>query len=270
MPDWSREYFERGYAQRWGLPPPSDHVRLEAGCLWDLLQLTPSARVIDIGCGHGRHALALAERGADVAGIDFAVALLVRARHLAADLRIQARWIRGDMRRLPLRSECVGAAVLMDAFGFFETEEENEAVLREAARVLIAGGRLGLKVVNGGHLLDAFRETDRQERDGAVITISRTLTSRPARMKERISVSGIRGDGEYERRQRLYRVEELRAALERVGFSVVGALASPDGTAFEPATSPTMWIVGQRRGANGALRPAGASQRSTDGMEGRT
>ena len=153
------------------------------------------------------------------------------------------------MRRLPFRSECAGAAIVMDAFGFFDTEEEHEAVLREAARVVTAGGRLVLKVVNGGPVLDAFRETDHEERDGTVVSVSRTLTFDPPRMTERISVSGSRGQGEYQRRQRLYRVEELRAALEHAGFAVVGVFARPDGTPFEPTVSSTMWIVGQRCGA---------------------
>jgi hypothetical protein len=137
----------------------------------------------------------------------------------------------------------------MDAFGFFDTDDENEAVLREAARVLTSGGRLGLKVVNGGHVLDTFREVDLEERDGTVASVSRTLTFGPPRMTERIRVSGSRGTGEYERRQRLYRLEELRAALERVGLSFVGAFANPDGSRFEP-TSPAMWIVAERRDAS--------------------
>jgi SAM-dependent methyltransferase len=248
MSDWALEYFEHGYAQRWGLPPPSDHVRLEVGGLWHLLQLAPNSRVVDIGCGHGRHALALADHGVEVIGVDFAVALLNRARDLAADLRLRARWIRGDMRLLPLRSESVTAALLMEAFGFFDTEDENKAVLREAARVLTTGGRLGLKVVNGGPILDAFRDKDREERDGTVVAVSRTLTFGPPRMTERISVSGSRGSGEYERRQRLYRVDELRSVLEGVGLAVAGVFASPDGERFEPTTSPALWIVAQRLG----------------------
>jgi SAM-dependent methyltransferase len=246
MPDWTREYFERGYAQRWGLPAPSDHVRLEANGLCTLLELSSTSRVIDIGCGHGRHAVALAECGLDVIGLDFAVALLNRARQVATERRTSVRWIRGDMRRLPFRSECAGAVIVMDAYGFFETEEENEAVLREAARVLTPGGRLGLKILNGGPVIHNFRERDREERDGTVVSVSRTLTRDPPRMTESISVSGSRGHGEYERRQRLYGVEELRAAVEHAGLAVVGVFARPDGTPFEPTVSPTMWIAGQR------------------------
>jgi SAM-dependent methyltransferase len=246
MPDWTDDYFERGYAQRWGLRAPTDQVRAEARGLWDLLHLTPAARVVDVGCGHGRHALALAERGADVIGIDAAVALLARARDLSTELRAEVRWIRGDMRRLPLRSGCAGAAVLMDAFGFFDTEEEQEAVLREAARVLATGGRLALKVVNGGFVLADFRDTGREERDGVVVSISNTLTFGPPRMTQRISVTGSRGDGEYERRQRLYHVEELGSALTRAGFAVVDVFAGPDGAVFDPNASSTIWMIGQR------------------------
>src|SRR5688572_17666457 len=248
MQDWTHEYFERGYAQRWGLPAPSDRVKLETAGLWTLLQLSAASRVLDIGCGHGRHALALAERGADVTGLDFAVALLDRARLLGLERRTRVRWIRGDMRRLPFQSGCAGAAIVMDAFGFFDTEEQHEVVLREAARVVTAGGRLVLKVMNGGPVIDTFRETDREERDGVLVSIASTLTFDPPRMTQRISVSGRRGQGEYERRQRLYRVDEVRAALEHAGFGVAGVFASPDGAPFEPTSSSTMWIVGQRSG----------------------
>ena len=153
------------------------------------------------------------------------------------------------MRRLPFRSECANAAIMMDAFGFFDTEEEHDAALREAARVLTIGGRLVLKVVNGRPILDTFRESDRQERDGVVISVSNALTIDPPRMTQRISISGRQGPEEYERRQRLYQVEELCDALEHVGFAIVGVFASPDGAAFEPTVSSTIWVVGQRSGA---------------------
>jgi hypothetical protein len=68
-------------------------------------------------------------------------------------------------------------------------------------------------------------------------------------MTERIHVRGRCGNGEYERRQRLYRVEELHAALEQVRLSVAGVFASSDCAPFEPLASPTMWIVAQCRGA---------------------
>ena len=63
---------------------------------------------------------------------------------------------------------------------------------------------------------------------------------------QRIKVSGKHGQGEYERRQRLYRGEELRAALERAGFSAVDVFANPDRTPFEPGVSPAAWLIAQQ------------------------
>jgi SAM-dependent methyltransferase len=248
--DWTRTYFECGYAQRWGLAPPNDRVRAEAAALWTLLRLSPGDGIVDIGCGHGRHAVVLAEHGAEVTGIDASAALLDRARQIAADSRGQVRWIRGDMRRLPIRSRSVAAALMMDAFGFFETDDENHAVLREAARIVRPAGRFAMKVVNGGLVLDSFRETDTQERDGVIVSVRRTLTRPPALMTERITIGGSRGDGEYERRQRLYRARELQAAFEAAGFSTSELFGNADGAPFVAATADAIWIVGYRTGVD--------------------
>ena len=65
-------------------------------------------------------------------------------------------------------------------------------------------------------------------------------------MTERLHIVSPDGHDDYERRQRLYRVDELTAALERAGFSVTGVFAGPDGTPFDPASSRTMWVVAGR------------------------
>jgi hypothetical protein len=150
------------------------------------------------------------------------------------------------MRRLPFQPAGADAAVVMDAFGFFDTEDEHAAVLREAARVVTGGGSLLLKVVNGAPVRDGFRATEREERDGVVVSVSNSLAAGPPRLIQRIEVSGSRGHGVYERRQRLYHVEELRAAAERAGFEVASMFASHESAPFEPRTSSTLWMVGRR------------------------
>jgi hypothetical protein len=54
MPEWAPEYFERGYAQRWGLQPVTDRIRSEISGLWNCLQLDAGAGLVDLGCG-GAH-----------------------------------------------------------------------------------------------------------------------------------------------------------------------------------------------------------------------
>lgn len=243
MAEWIGEYFERGYAQRWGLEPPSGATYEEVRCLSELLQLGPGDRLLDIGCGHGRHAVAFGDRGVCVTGLDGSAALLHRARDLADRSGVAVAWVRGDMRRLPFRPRRFQAAILFDAFGFFAAEEEHESALREAARVLGPGGRLGLKVVNAEPILANFQSIGHEERAGAIVEISRTLTRDPPRVTERIVISGVRGDGRYERRQRLYRIGDLSVALQSAGLAMTAVLANSLGAAFDPAVSAAMLLI---------------------------
>ena len=104
-PGWARTYFDRGYGQRWGLHPPNDQIRSESAGIWKLLKLAPGMRVADIGCGHGRHPLAIADLGARAIGVDASVALLSRARELSAKTGVSVDWVRADMRSLPFRGD---------------------------------------------------------------------------------------------------------------------------------------------------------------------
>lgn len=246
MPEWMREYFERGYGQRFALDPPSTVTRADVDCFWRLLCLKTDDPLLDIGCGHGRYAIAFQQRGGVVTGLDLAATLLGRAHRLARDAGVAASWVRGDMRRLPFVPQSFQAAVSLDAFGFFESEEENAAVLREVARVLTPAGRLILKVVNAEPLIAHFRPTDREERAGTLLEISRALTRNPAWLIERITIRSAEGGGHYQRRQRLYCAEEISALLRSADLIVKDVVSSPRGDKFEPHQSPSMVVVGER------------------------
>ena len=114
----------------------------------------------------------------------------------------------------------------------------------KAGRVLRVGGHLAVKVVNATFVLADFRATERQERDGTVIDVVNTLSVDPPRLLQRLHISGSDGAPAYERQQRLYRADEICAALETAGINVTDVLADPQGTAFDPQTTPSVWIFG--------------------------
>lgn len=68
---WWKDFF-RGPWEQVQLPGyPEQRTSAEVAFTIDALQLRSGARILDIPCGEGRHAIELAQRGFDVMGIDF-------------------------------------------------------------------------------------------------------------------------------------------------------------------------------------------------------
>lgn len=110
-----------------------------------LRALRPQAgeRAADVGTGTGHTALALAERGLEVVGVDPTPAMLEEARRLAArrGLAGRIRWCTGDADHLPLGDGAVDLVTCRRAAHHFP---DVGHALAEMARVLRPGGRLGV------------------------------------------------------------------------------------------------------------------------------
>lgn len=95
-------------------------------------------RVLDLGCGSGRHAEELARRGLDVVGVDRSAAMLLLARKRVPD----ARFVEGDMQTVELDDQFDAVAILFAALGYQTTIEGILAALRTARRHSKPGGLL--------------------------------------------------------------------------------------------------------------------------------
>src|SRR5438552_16689581 len=103
----------------------------EVGFLVDALHLRPGHRVLDVGCGPGRHAHALARRGIEVVGVDISQRFVDIANDSAPP---GASFVRGDARDLYYDREFDAAISLCQgAFGLLGGDHE-ERVLASMAR----------------------------------------------------------------------------------------------------------------------------------------
>jgi len=123
-------------------------VSATAGLLGDLLDLEPGMTVLDLACGHGALANALAARGCQVTGLDSSAVFLDRARADASAMGVEVDYVEGDMRALPDWTDRFDRLVnWTSAFGYFD-DATNRTVLSEMARVLRPGGKVAIDLDN--------------------------------------------------------------------------------------------------------------------------
>lgn len=141
------EVFDDDYLYFYDTFLTGEQTQADADCIVELLGLRAGMRVLDLACGYGRTANALASRGVEVVGLDENERFLERARREAPGDKAPVEYVRGDMRSLPWRDEFDAVVCWFTSFGYF-TDAGNFAVLTEAFRALRRGGRLLIDTQN--------------------------------------------------------------------------------------------------------------------------
>ncbi|MDZ7701909.1 MAG: class I SAM-dependent methyltransferase [Halobacteriales archaeon] len=108
--------------------------RREKQAVLDALAPVEGREVLEIACGTGRFTVMLAERGADITGIDISEAMLARGRDRARAARVERtiEFLRGDAARLPFPDDAFDTVF---AIRFFHLASTPETFLSEMRRV---------------------------------------------------------------------------------------------------------------------------------------
>jgi SAM-dependent methyltransferase len=193
----------------------------------NLAMLSPM-RVLDLGCGHGRHALELARRGHAVVGLDRSAGFLELGRKDAAAERLPVEFVQGDMREIAYEEAFDRVICLFDVFGVHR-DEENLDVLRRIARALRPAGRACLDVRNRDWIVRALLPMTVMQKGQDLMIDRHVFDPISGRLLDsRILVR----DGKTREARfsvRLYSFSELRALLASVGLRVIDAFGTWEG-----------------------------------------
>ncbi len=127
---------------------------VEVQFLMETLGLEPGMRLLDMGCGTGRHAVELAKRGILVTGVDISLGMLAVAREKASAAGVEVEWIEADATKW-LNVGAFDAAICICEGGFGLINHDENAVdhdlniLRNISASLKPGGPFVLTALNG-------------------------------------------------------------------------------------------------------------------------
>jgi SAM-dependent methyltransferase len=210
----------------------------EVAFLVDALGLEAGDRVLDVGCGPGRHALALARRGIAVVGVDLSEDFVTLARDAAAAEGLAARFEVGDVRDLAYDGEFDAVICLCQGgFGLLGGRDEPRVFERIAASIR-AGGRLALTAFSAAFAARFLEEGE--SFDPATGVLHEKSTVRNEEGVEQV----------FDAWTTCFTARELELLGERAGLEVDGVHGvTPGGygTALPTLDHPELLLLARRR-----------------------
>ncbi len=210
-----------------------------------LLDVKPSARILDLGCGVGRHSLELARHGFQVTGVDRTEHYLEQASEKAKKEELEVKFIQDDMRDFCQPNSFHVAISMGTSFSYFEDPEEDRQVLANVYRSLMSGGVFLLDMHGKETLSRIFVERDWYEEDDVLVLHERTVSQNWSWMELRWILLKDNKRAESRLSHRLYAATELIALLTDCGFAQVDLYGDLEGVPYDQ-NAKRMVVVGRK------------------------
>ncbi|MDH5736935.1 MAG: methyltransferase domain-containing protein [Gammaproteobacteria bacterium] len=229
-----------------------DLTRQEVDQIQRFTGIGKSDRILDLCCGQGRHSLELARRGfKNVSGVDRSRYLIRLARRRAKKEGLSVTFREGDARKFRSQDNDFDCAMLLgNSFGYFDSIEQDQAVLARIREALKPGGKLLMDITDGEWMRAHFQPRSWEWIDqNQLVCRERQLASDDSRLICREVIidaeKGVLADQFYA--ERLYNFEALQTLLQQNGFQSV-TLCDRFGAASEKSQDPGMmsnrlWLV---------------------------
>jgi len=245
MSPWYKNFFEGLAVAYWNAAVPPAWTRAEVDFLWDVLELKKGSSVLDIPCGSGRHALALASRGVRVEGFDISKTS-IRALQAAArrkNLPIAVR--RGDLAELSFGGPFDGAYCLGNSFGYFD-DAGMTAFCRNVAAALRPRKRFVVySSMAAESLLPDFREREWMDAGGIDLLLENHYDAERSVLETHYTFIKNGRKEKHSAEHRIYTVAEIRRLLAAAGLPVVGCFGSTERPPYQ-LMDPQLYLVAEK------------------------
>jgi cyclopropane fatty-acyl-phospholipid synthase-like methyltransferase len=208
------------------------------------LPVKPGMKVIDVGCGQGRHSLYLSEKGFNVVGLDLSKESIAEATRSANS---HLKFIQHDMRQpFPVKDADL-ALNLFTSFGYFQSREENLLVLRNVHNALNIHGILVLDFFNSS-LVKSSLVPEETVRHGQITFLIKRYIADNKVVKE-IAVEEQGHIQRYFEKVELLRLPDFVSLFRDAGFEISKCFGNYKLEPFNPVTSDRLILVASKTNA---------------------
>jgi len=208
------------------------------------IQIKNSAKVLDMACGAGRHAVAFAKRGFKVTAVDLSSRLLDEAKKNATAEKVKIKFVLSDIRTFLTDEKFDLTMNLFTSIGYFKSDNENFLVIRKAYNVLNKQGCFVLDYFNKNYIENNLVSFTTTKNHGTTITQQREIQGNRIVKKIAVEKNGMMND--YYESVRLYDFDELRSEMEKTGFAIKHVLGDFYGSDFDRNKSPRLIIFAEK------------------------
>ncbi len=207
------------------------------------LDLPSGARVLDVGCGFGRHSVALAVRGFEVTGIDPAEAMIEAAEARAAQFGASVEFQQAPGDRYMAPGQFAAAICLFTTLGQIDAYGVNENLIPQVYENLQPGGLLAVEVPQRGPTVASLKSTDKYGEGDRYTLVERHYNPGEKTVTESFTKITPEYTRNYLLAYRLYSEPELRALLAGAGFHIQAAYGDYSGTPLAKDSSHMLFIA---------------------------
>lgn len=149
MKQWYEKLFEN-YGEQYDNEVFTQGTLGECDFIEKELNHNKSLKILDVGCGTGRHSIELSKRGYQITGIDLSEAQLKKAREKAEASQLKIDFLKYDARNLPFENDFDVAIMLCEGgFPLMETDEMNFEILKNVSKALKDSSKFIFTTLNG-------------------------------------------------------------------------------------------------------------------------
>ena len=210
-----------------------------------LMEMQPpqGSRMLDLGCGAGRHAKHLASKGFDVTGLDLAASSIREARKFE---KINLHFMRHDMREPFGNNQFDYVFNFFTSFGYFNLEEENNKVIANMAAALRQGGYLVIDYINSVYSEERLIPSEKKEIDGMVYHITRWMDEKNFYKKINIENLGPGKSYDYIEQVAKFNIDEFNKMFLRNGLQLQNVFGNYNLDGFNNNSSPRLILLAKK------------------------